>query len=60
MNTVCRCPPTVSATGKTIQEVISLTVFGVFSTLYLGESLTWNHLIGFGLIVAGAFFVFKG
>ena len=45
---------------KTIQEVISLTVFGVFSTLYLGESLTWNHLIGFGLIVAGAFFVFKG
>ena len=44
---------------KTIQEVISLTVFGVFSTLYLGESLTWNHLIGFGLIVAGAFFVFK-
>ena len=45
---------------KTIQEVISLTVFGVFSTLYLGESLTWNHLIGFWLIVAGAFFVFKG
>lgn len=45
---------------KTIQEVISLTVFGVFSTVYLGESLTWNHLIGFGLIVAGAFFVFKG
>ena len=45
---------------KTIQEVISLTVFGIFSTLYLGESLTWNHLIGFGLIVAGAFFVFKG
>ncbi|MCQ2444377.1 MAG: DMT family protein [Mailhella sp.] len=45
---------------KTIQEVISLTVFGVFSTVYLGESLTWNHAVGFALIVAGAFFVFKG
>ncbi|MBQ8743755.1 MAG: DMT family protein, partial [Mailhella sp.] len=28
---------------KTIQEVISLTVFGIFSTMYLGESITWNH-----------------
>ena len=45
---------------KTIQEVISLTVFGIFSTLYLGESITWNHAIGFALIIAGAFFVFKG
>ena len=45
---------------KTIQEVISLTIFGVFSTLYLGESLSWNHLVGFALIVGGAFFVFKG
>lgn len=45
---------------KTIQEVVSLTVFGLFSTIYLGESLSWNHAVGFGLIVAGAFFVFKG
>lgn len=45
---------------KTIQEVISLTIFGLFSTVYLGESLGWNHLIGFGLIVGGAFFVFRG
>ena len=45
---------------KTIQELISLTVFALFSTLYLGESLGWNHLVGFCLIVAGAFFVFKG
>ena len=45
---------------KAIQEVISLTIFGVFSTLYLGESLSWNHLVGFALIVGGAFFVFKG
>lgn len=45
---------------KTIQEVITLTVFAVFSVLYLGENITINHLIGFALICLGAFFVFKG
>lgn len=45
---------------KTMQEVITLVVFALFSVLYLGESLNWNHAIGFGLIAAGAFFVFKG
>ena len=37
-----------------------ISFFGIFSTLYLGESITWNHAIGFALIIAGAFFVFKG
>ncbi|WOC14960.1 DMT family protein [Pseudochrobactrum sp. MP213Fo] len=45
---------------KTIQEVITLTVFAAFSVLYLGENITINHLIGFALICLGAFFVFKG
>ncbi|MBX9682926.1 MAG: DMT family protein [Hyphomicrobium sp.] len=45
---------------KTIQEVITLIVFAGFSVFVLNESLTINHAIGFGLIVAGAFFVFKG
>lgn len=45
---------------KTMQEVITLVVFAIFSVTYLGESLTWNHGIGFTLIAAGAFFVFKG
>ncbi|EJM96306.1 DMT family protein [Herbaspirillum sp. YR522] len=45
---------------KTMQEVITLVVFSVFSVLYLGEQFTVNHLIGFGLICAGAFFIFKG
>jgi uncharacterized protein len=45
---------------KTIQEVITLTVFAAFSVLYLKEPLTWNHAIGFGLICAGAWFVFQG
>jgi uncharacterized protein (DUF486 family) len=44
---------------KAIQEVITLIVFAVFSVLYLGERLTVNTLLGFALIAAGAFFVFK-
>ena len=45
---------------KVIQEVITLTVFLVFSVTYLGERITMNHVVGFGLICAGAFFIFKG
>lgn len=43
---------------KTIQEVISLTVFAGFSYLYLGERLGWQHGVGFALICTGAWFVF--
>ncbi|MBN9479257.1 MAG: DMT family protein [Bordetella sp.] len=45
---------------KTMQEVITLLVFAVFSVVWLGEKLTVNHLIGFALIAGGAFFIFKG
>jgi len=44
---------------KTIQEVITLVVFCVFSVVYLKESLRWNYLVGFGLMVGAVFFVFK-
>jgi uncharacterized protein len=44
---------------KTIQEVITLVVFVIFSTVFLREPLGWNHLIGFTLIVTGAWFVFQ-
>jgi uncharacterized protein (DUF486 family) len=44
---------------KTIQEVITLAVFAVFSVLYLGQPLGWNHAIGFVLIAGGAFFIFS-
>jgi uncharacterized protein len=44
---------------KTIQEVISLSVFAVFSVLYLNESLKWNTGVGFTLIAAGAYFIFR-
>ncbi|MDP3263658.1 MAG: DMT family protein [Tabrizicola sp.] len=43
---------------KTIQEVITLSVFAVFSVFYLKEPLAWNHLLGFGCIALGAFFIF--
>jgi len=45
---------------KTIQEVITLTVFVGFSALYLGQAPSWNTGIGFTLIALGAFFVFRG
>lgn len=44
---------------KTIQEVITLIVFAVFSVLYLKEPLTLKHAIGFALIACGAGFVFS-
>lgn len=43
---------------KTIQEIITLLVFVVFSVTYLGEAVKWNHLAGFACIVLAAFFIF--
>jgi uncharacterized protein len=45
---------------KTIQEVITLIVFAVFSVVYLKQPLAWNTLFGFALIGCGAYFVFRG
>lgn len=44
---------------KTIQEIITLVVFTVFSICYLKEEFKWNYLVGFMLIVASVFFIFK-
>ena len=44
---------------KAIQEVVTLTVFAGFSAVYFGQRLTLNQAIGFALIAAGAFFVFR-
>jgi uncharacterized protein (DUF486 family) len=43
---------------KTIQEVITLSVFVLFSYFFLGEAIRWNHLVGFAFIVLGAWFIF--
>jgi uncharacterized protein (DUF486 family) len=44
---------------KTMQEVITLIVFALFSIFYLKAPITINHAVGFAFIAAGAFFVFK-
>lgn len=44
---------------KTIQEVITLTVFVVFSVFYLKEPFKWNYLLGFVLILLAVFVIFK-
>jgi uncharacterized protein (DUF486 family) len=44
---------------KTIQEVITLVVFAVFSIFYLKEEFKWNYLVGFSLMIGAVFFVFK-
>ena len=44
---------------KTIQEVLTLLVFAVFSVFYLGEPIKWNHLVGFALICLAVFVIFK-
>jgi hypothetical protein len=44
---------------KTLQELITLVVFVGFAVLYLGETLRWNHAVGFALVALGALFVFK-
>jgi len=43
---------------KTIQEVITLTVFVLFSYFYLKEPVTLKTMIGFGFIGLGAWFIF--
>ena len=43
---------------KTMQEIITLLVFAVFSVTYLGESLKWNHLVAFMFLCGAAFFSF--
>jgi uncharacterized protein (DUF486 family) len=44
---------------KTIQEVITLSVFSVFSVFYLKEPLRWNYVAGFAMIIGAVFVIFK-
>jgi uncharacterized protein len=44
---------------KTLQEIITLLVFAVFSVLYLGETLRWNHMVAFLFLCGAAFFSFN-
>jgi uncharacterized protein len=44
---------------KTIQEIITLLVFVAFSVFYLKEAIGFNHVVGFGFIGLGAYFIFR-
>ena len=44
---------------KTMQEVITLVAFAIFSVLYLKEQFSWTHAVGFAFNALGAFFVFQ-
>ncbi len=44
---------------KIIQEVITLSVFSVFSIFYLKEELRWNYVAAFALILLAVFVAFK-
>jgi uncharacterized protein (DUF486 family) len=44
---------------KTIQEVITLTIFCAFSVFYLKEDLKWNTIVGFLMIVGASILIFK-
>jgi len=44
---------------KTIQEVITLVIFSIFSVVYLKEGLKWNYLVGFAFIILAVIFIFR-
>lgn len=44
---------------KTIQEVITLIIFSIFSVVYLKEGLKWNYIAGFLMIIMAVLFIFK-
>lgn len=44
---------------KTIQEVITLSVFCLFSVFYLKEGLKWNYVMGFVLMAGSVFLIFS-
>ena len=44
---------------KTIQEMITLVIFSIFSVTYLKEQLKWNYVVGFTMIIGAVFVIFK-
>lgn len=45
---------------KVIQEVINITVFGIFTMVFFkNEQLQWNHWVGFGLLILAVYFIFR-
>lgn len=43
---------------KTIQEVISLSVFSIFAILFLKQPFRWNYIVAFVLLAGAVYFMF--
>jgi uncharacterized protein (DUF486 family) len=43
---------------KTIQEIVSLTVFFIFALVFLKEQIRWNYIVAFLFIIGAVFFMF--
>lgn len=45
---------------KVVQEVVTLTVFTLFMFIFFkNQPFRWNHLVGFILLIAAVYFLFK-
>jgi uncharacterized protein (DUF486 family) len=44
---------------RTIQEIITLSVFPVSSVFYMDDKFKWNYGVGLGFTVIAAFFMFR-
>ena len=52
-------PEFTTAQLKSIQEVITLIVFSVFSVLDLRGPLKWNDLVGFAMMIGAVAVIFQ-
>lgn len=45
---------------KVIQEVVSLSVFTIFTLVFMrSDTLRWNHLAGFICLILAVYFIFR-
>ena len=44
---------------KTIQEILTVVVFCIFSVYWMNEPITWKHVLGFSLMAGGAIVIFR-
>lgn len=45
---------------RVIQEIVSMTVFAGFLTLYMGEPLKWDYLWAGFCLIGAVYFMFRG
>lgn len=45
---------------KVMQEIITMAVFAIFTTVYLGQPVKWDYAVAAVCLVIAAFFMFRG